>query len=400
MAPPPRPHPCARSPRVDRVNGWLEAAWRKGISDRPLFDTETLWKRALRDTCSGGEKSIRSDADVDDFRLRLETLVRSLVSEARLNAIGITMAHGQLVRAIRQRLELGVMWDKEPGLLETPLAPPIIVVGHMRSGTTRIHRLLAADPALSATRFCDSWHPVPRSPDTRPAWSSLSLLFARALNPWLDAIHPFGVTRADEELGWLAVALDHCAYEAQWHIPSFTAFSEDRDPAPVYREFARMLRTDAAWHGNAHRPRVLKVPQFAEDLPALLAQFPDARVVKTRRCTDDTAVSAASLVANQMAIQSDEVDFSWIETEVARKIALRQGRMEAALAGFEGPLAIVDFEALNTDWEAETRRLYADLRLPLSDDALAAMRKEHGRATQSPHTAHRRQLQEFSQNAA
>ncbi len=335
-----------------------------------------------------------------DFRLRLEILAESLVVEAKLNPLGLTMAHGQLVRAIRQRLELGALWQAAPDVLDTPLAPPVIVVGHMRSGTTRVHRLLAADPALSATRFCDSWHPVPRSPDTRPAWSALSLLFARALDPWLDSIHPFGATRADEELGWLATALDHCAYEAQWHIPSFTAFSEERDPAPVYREFVRMLQTDANWHANADRPRVLKVPQFAEDLPALLAQFPDARVVKTKRCPDETAASAASLVANQMVLQSDEVDFDWITAEAARKISLRQNRMEAALSRFTGPLAEVDFVALDSDWETETRRIYAALGMSLSSQALVAMRGEQGRAVASPHTAHGQQLREFSETTA
>ena len=307
------------------------------------------------------------------------------------------MAHGQLVRAIRQRLELGALWQAQPGILETPLAPPVIVVGHMRSGTTRVHRLLASDPALAATRFCDSWQPVPRSPDTRPAWSAITLLFARAIDPWIDSIHPFGVTRADEELGWLAAALDHSAYEAQWHSPGFSAFSEARDPAPVYREFARMLRTDASWHANADRPRVLKVPQFAEDLSVLLSQFPGARVIMTHRCEKDLARSAASLVANQMTIQSDTVDFNWIESEMQRKISLRQQRMDDALGSFTGPLARVEFEALNADWEAEVARIYGDLGLPLTATALTKMRGEQARAADGEHQSHSRAYNAFAQ---
>jgi hypothetical protein len=380
---------------VDRVIGWLETAWRKGLSERPSLDPEAVWAKALRDAPEGGEQGPRSEADMADFRLRLGVLAESLATEAQLNPLGLTMAHGQLVRAIRQRLQLGALWQVEPAVLETPLAAPIIIVGHMRSGTTRVHRLLAADPALAATRFCDSWHPVPRSPDTRPAWSALSLVFARALDPWLDSIHPFGVTRADEELGWLAAALDHCAYEAQWRIPTFTRFSEARDAAPVYREFARMLRTDAAWHGNAQRPRVLKVPQFAEDLPTLLEQFPDARVVLTHRCEQELLHSAASLVANQMAIQSDHVDFAWIEAEVARKIALRQDRMDHALTGFQGRLTVVEFDALNADWESETARIYADLGLRLDATALASMRAEQSRAAKGRHRVHAQDYRTF-----
>jgi hypothetical protein len=268
----------------------------------------------------------------------------------------------------------------------------------MRGGTTRVHRLLAADPAHSATRFCDSWHPLPpgRRPDLRPFWSALTLAFARRVDPWLDTIHPFGTTRPDEELGWLASALDHCAYEAQWRIPTFTHWSEARDPVPVYREFARIFATDAAHRGNADRPRVMKVPQFAEDLPTLLAQFPDARVVVARRDPADVVRSAASLLANQMAIQSDRADFAWIEEESRRKVALRAQRMDSTLARFTGPLASVDFDALDEDWEEAVGAIYSQLGLPLSPAALEAMRAEQGRAGKFAHTSHAHAYRRFA----
>jgi len=348
----------------------------------------------LRAAPAEGETGGRCEADAADFRLRLERLCASLQDEARLNALGLTIAHGQLTRVVVQRLKLGALWQRRPELLEQPLAPPILVVGQMRGGTTRIHRLLAADPAHAATRFCDSWHPVPETPDLRPLWSGLTLAFLHRVDPWLESIHPFGSTRPDEELGWLAAALDHCAYEAQWRVPAFVAFSEERDPAPVYREFARILATDAAHRGNAARPRLMKVPQFAEDLPTLLAQFPDARVIVARRDREDVFASSVSFVANQMTIQSDAVELTWIEAEWRRKIALREARMAAALAGFAGPVAEIDYAALDADWEAEIARAYRELGLPFTGQARAAMRTEHGR--RSAHRSHRDAYLEFA----
>lgn len=392
----PRPHPLARAPLVCRIDRWLESAWNRGWLSRPPLDPDALMEKAAIGVKPGGEEGGRCAEDVADFRLRLEKLTQSLVSEARLNSLGQAVAHGQLVRVIRQRLRLGRWWRRYPYLQTTRVAPPILVVGQMRAGTTRIHRLLAADPAHAATRFCDSWNPVPqRAPDLRAIKSAFVLLGARRIDPWIDSIHPFGARRADEELGWLASALDHCAYEAQWRIPSFTAFSEARDPAPVYREFARILATDAARHGNAGKPRVMKVPQFAEDLPAVLEQFPEARVVVALREPEDVARSAASLVANQMTIQSDEVDLAWITREWERKIALRQARMDEALAVFDGPVARVDFAALDEDWEREIEAVYAALGLTLSDAARAAMREEQRRAAAAPHTLHREQIRRF-----
>lgn len=393
--PRPRSHPLARSARVDRLNSWLELAWRRGMSPRPDLDPEALWAKALRDASPDGEIGPRPAEDIEDFRLRLEVLTTSLKEEAQLNPLGLTIAHGQLARVVRHRLLLGDLWDRQPELCAAEIAPPIIVVGQMRSGTTRVHRLLAADPAHAHTRFCDSWHPVPRNPDTRPAWSALSLSLARVLDPWLDTLHPFGATRPDEELGWLAAALNHSTYESQWRIPTYTGFSEGRDPAPVYREFARILRTDAQWRDNVRQPRVLKVPQFAEDLPALLAQFPDARVVLTRRDESDLAASAASLVANQMTIQSDAVELDWLVQECRRKIGLRQSRIERALAQFSGPLATVEFDDLARDWKGEVTRIYRQLGLTLTDAALAAMGTEQHRAKRSHHQHHSGQYRAF-----
>jgi len=397
-----RPHPLARGPLVDKLDRLLGRLWAKGLCQRPSLDPVQLWAKALRQAPATGEAGGRTDTEVADFRQRLERLCASLEDEADLTDLGRTIAHGQLVRVLRQRLQVGALWHDRPDLPATPLAPPIIVVGQMRGGTTRIHRLLAADPAHAATRFCDSWHAVPPRagrPDLRPLWSALTLVLARRLDPWLDTIHPFGATRPDEELGWLAAALDHCAYEAQWRIPGYSLWSEARDPAPVYAEFARILATDAASRGNADRPRVLKVPQFAEDLPALLARFPQARVVVARRDQEDVVASAVSLVANQRAMQSATAELGCIEAECRRKVALREVRMAQALAGYTGPVAEVDFAALDSDWEGEITRAYDALGLPLTPAALAAMRAEQGRAARQPHHAHKAAYRRFSRRS-
>ncbi|HSG34934.1 MAG TPA: sulfotransferase [Sphingomonadaceae bacterium] len=392
----PRPHPLARAKLVCRLDRMLGSAWDRGWLNRPPLDPAELFEKAAIGVRPGGEEGGRRGDEVADFRLRLDRLTDSLSNEARLNSLGLAVAHGQLVRVIRQRLRLGRWWARYPHLYQTPVAPPILVVGQMRAGTTRIHRLLAADPAHAATRFCDSWNPVPqKAPDLRALKSTFALMGARRIDPWIDSIHPFGARRADEELGWLASALDHCAYEAQWRIPGFTAFSEARDPAPIYREFARILATDAARHGNADRPRVMKVPQFAEDLATVLEQFPDAKVVVAMREPKDVARSAASLVANQMTIQSDEVDYAWIKREWDRKIALRQRRMDEALATFDGRVARVDFAALEDDWEGEIAQVYRALGLKLTPEAQRSMQAEQRRSDQTPHAGHRIQMRQF-----
>lgn len=395
---PPRPHPLARSRLSERAGALVETLWERGVTPRPPLEPDFLWGVGSKGFDAADEQSVRSGEDAADFRDRLDRLCTSLREEANLNPLGHTMAYGQLTSAIRKRHALGHLWREQPEMADTPLAPPIIVVGQMRAGTTRMHRLLAADPAHAGTPFCNSHDPLPRKPDLRPLKSAAGLAIARRINPWLDTLHPFGPTRIDEEIGWLAAALDACTYEAQYAIPAFVAFNEASDARAVYREFARILRTDAATAGNAERPRVMKCPQFCEQLPALLEQFPDARLVVTQRTHDEVLASSVSMVAAQMAFQTDTASLAAIEAEWRRKLALREARVEAALAHWHGPVARVDYAALNADWRTEIARTYAALGLSLSPQALAAMEAEQAQAAREAHTAHARDLARFRQN--
>ena len=373
----------------------VETLWQRRLTPKPPLEPEFLWQVGSKGFSPEDEISIRSDEDVRDFRDRLGRLCQSLRDEAQLNAIGHTMAYGQLTSAIRKRHALGRYWRERPEAGETAIAAPIIVVGQMRAGTTRMHRLLAADPAHAGTPFCRSHDPVPRRPDLRALKSAAGLAIARRINPWLDTFHPFGPTRIDEEIGWLSAALDACTFEAQYRIPSYVAFNEASDARPVYREFARILRTDAAAAGDAGRPRVMKCPQFCEHLPALLEQFPDARLVVTRRSAPEVLASSVSMVAAQTAFQTDSASLPAIEAEWRRKLAMREQRVEAALAAWRGAVAYVEFDALNADWRGEIARTYQTLGLKLTAAALATMEAEQAQAARDAHHGHARDLARF-----
>lgn len=399
MAPPPRDHLLARGPLAERANTFLGKAWDRGWLPPPALDPDALWALAAKPygaRAGAAEHGGRSPEDAADFRERLERLCAALHAEADLNPLGRAMAWGQLSRVVKNRLAFGALWLDRPELLETPLAPPIIVVGHMRSGTTRIHTLLAADPAHSHTRYCDAYHPVPAPLGMNRVRAAMELAMLGLLNPWMQSIHPMAPAAVEEELAWLSAALHHSIYESQWHIPAYSAWSEARDPLPVYREFTRILATDAAHRGLADKPRVLKVPAFAEDLATLLALFPDARLVIAEREHEAVLKSAISLAANQMAIQSDTCCLEAIEARWRHKIALREARMVAALEGWQGPVARACFDALNTDWESAIAGIYAGLGLTLTPQARAAMHKVMAASEDGHHRQHAEQLARFS----
>ena len=397
---PTRDHLLARGPVAEKANAFLGKAWERGWLPPPVLEPEEMWAIATKAhgaRAEAAEHGGRSEEDVADFRERLARLIAALEDEADLNPLGRAMAWGQLARVVKNRLAFGSLWLERPELLETPLAPPIIVIGHMRSGTTRIHTLLAADPAHSHTRYCDAYHPVPARLGMNRVKAAMELAMLGLLNPWMQSIHPMAASGVEEELAWLSAALHHSIYESQWHIPAYSAWSEARDPAPVYREFARILRTDAAIRSVADKPRVLKVPAFAEDLTTLLSLFPDARLVIAHRAHDAVLRSAVSLAANQMAIQSDSCDLASIEARWRHKIALREARMAEALADWQGPIARLTFEDLNADWEGAIARCYADLGITLTGSALLGMRSVMTASEAGQHHAHAEQLARFAE---
>lgn len=400
MAAPVRDHLLARGPLADRANAFLGKAWERGWLPPPALDPDALWALAAKPygaRAEVAEHGGRAPEDVADFRERLARLVASIAAQADLNPLGRAMAWGQLSRAVKNRLAFGNLWLERPGLLETPLAPPIIVIGHMRSGTTRIHTLLAADPTHSHTRYCDAYHPVPGKLGMNRVKAALELAMLGLLNPWMQSIHPMAPAAVEEELAWISAALHHSIYESQWHIPAFSAWSEARDPAPIYREFRRILQTDAAHRGIADKPRVLKVPAFAEDLSTLLDLFPAARLVIAEREHEAVLRSAISLAANQMAMQSDSCCLDAIEARWRHKIALREARMAEALASWQGPVARACYDALNADWEAAITGIYADLGLTLTPEARAAMHKVMAASEDGHHRAHAAQLARFAE---
>jgi hypothetical protein len=370
----------------------LRAVWRSGIATRPVLDGEAMVAHA-----SGLEG--HDDFGPDHWRAPFALLVDALNSEADLNPIGRTLAYGQLMKVLRERLRAHALWRTHPEILGTPLGSPIIVLGSMRSGTTRIQRLLACDDRLVHTRLFESLSPVPqraRGPaDYRPLQAAAGLAFLHALNPALAAVHPSGANLPDEEFGLFSFAFSGAQFQAQWRIPAFARWWEAQDPIAVYGDFRRLLQT-IAWTrgGRSDRPWVLKAPQFMEELDALLAVFPDARLLCLGRDAVDVVASSCSLVWQQQRIQSNTPDRHWIGREWLHKTTHRVRAAAASRAGRPDVAQLaIDFAAVDRDWRGEIERIYAFLGLEPTSRALAAMQAYLARAT--GHRGHRYTLEEF-----
>lgn len=304
----------------------------------------------------------------------LAVMVEALKAEASLNAIGRFAATGQFLKVMRERLWTQHWCDSEPAILAEPLEPPVIVVGPMRSGTTRLHRLLAADERFEHLRFFETVCPVPPpdfrpgAADPRPREAGRLLSTVHRLNPRTAVIHPTAPFEPEEELGLLVASAWGMKHEAQWRIPSYSRWSEAKDATPAYRHVARLLRV-VRWArgGTSRKPWVLKTPQHMLDLPALLQVFPDARLIFIHRDPDRVVGSSCSLVWNQMTIHSDKVDPAWIGQHWLHKTRLKIDRMQVARSRID-PRQRIDvlYSDMDADWSAVMQRVYAFLDMDIT----------------------------------
>lgn len=366
FSPPPAPVLANPNTRVAALNALLARSWSAGVFSTPSLDPGVLVDTAVRQTGL-------DDFGRDHWRPALEQLCASLDGEADLNPFGRTVAHGQVVAALKLRLRAHALWQRHPEILDIPLTAPIIVLGQMRSGTTRLQRLLACDPRLDHTRFFESSHPLPQR--GRRLRAGLGLKAMAALNRDFAAIHPTGAGLPDEEIGLFAPGLISSQFEVQWRIPSYARWCEAADTRAAYAEFRALLQTLRWLRGQrGDRPWVLKVPQFTQDLPALLASFPDARLLCVERERAAVVGSAASLVLNQMQLQSDAADPHWIGREWLGKVVHREAVVARTLAGRPCvPRHSVDYARMDDDWLSEIEAVYDFLELPLTGPVIAAM---------------------------
>jgi len=340
------------------------------------------------------------------FEQPFSVLLDSIREEARLNPAGEFAARLQFGKVLRDRLTAIEWFKRRPEILARSIPRPVVIVGPMRSGTTRLHRLLASDRRFSHMRSFETISPVPRldfeavlegrKRDFRPVLARRVMRIARLANPRTLSIHPTGPFEPEEELGLLVNSMYGMKHEAQWRVPSYGRWCERIDATPAYRHLADLLRL-VGWSQQVSeiRPWILKTPQHMLDLPALMEVFPDARIIFTHRDPQRFVGSAASLAWNQTAIYSDEVTPHDVGREWMRKSVLQVERMMAARSLVPADRRIdVGYDEMERDWQSTMERIYAFLDLDIAP-AMPAMGDYVDRTRRLKRTPHRYSLEQF-----
>ena len=268
-----------------------------------------------------------SDLGKDFWDEPVERMIDSINGEANLNPIGRFITRERLTSLISIRLRAEYFFKKYPEILEQELYPAWIIVGLQRTGTTKLHRLLAVDPNH---RVIPSWeviNPMPLNLDFRPSGvhedlkrmkvARTSVKAVELMSPGFFAIHPIDAIQPEEDILMLDVSFLSTTTEAMMDVPSYAAWLEQTDQSPAY-EYAVKLMKFLQWVKPAKR-WVLKTPHHLEFPHLITKYFNDVKFIWPHRNIYESVPSYLSMLTYNYMMLSDDVDERKIAAHWVRK---------------------------------------------------------------------------------
>lgn len=302
-----------------------------------------------------------------DFHANLRVFLHSLNEEAELNAFGRMSARRTIIARLTDRLRAQELFDRFPEILQRKLGPVTVIVGAARSGTTKVHRLLARDQRFLHLRDWEVNFPVPTrqcfgaNPDPRISRARAVHKAVEEMNPVNVKIHPLNATAPEEEIGLLNQSFCGLMLESLFWTPTFGRWCLRNPQIPAYAYMKKLIQL-ISWFRNdpPGQPWILKSPQHMQDLDALLHVFPQAKIVFVHRDPVKTIPSNCSLVWNLTILGTDNHDRKRVGAYYLEKVTEQLAKVKAERATLlpESQQMDIFYEALCRDWKAEIQKIY------------------------------------------
>jgi len=254
----------------------------------------------------------------------LDHLLYSVNNEAELSPVGRFITQQRLVGMLSIRLRAENDFKKHPEILEQELYPVELICGLQRTGTTKLQRLLAADPENRVLLSWEAINPVPLSeqPNEKDKRIKAALLSEKALKliaPGFFSIHPVEYEKPEEDILLLDNTFMSTTTEATMYVPSYAAWLEKTDQTIAYEYMMKLLK-----YLQLQRPAkrwVLKSPHHMEFLDIIKKLFGQVQFIWTHRDISQSLPSFLSMVAHSQSIFSDKVTLDRVAKHWVRKTA-------------------------------------------------------------------------------
>lgn len=381
---------------VKAINGVMRLLNAFGLA-RPDLSAQSLLAAARRET--GLERF-----NDESFLPGLDKLLDSITNQAQLNPFGRLHAKTEITASLKNLLWANACFEANPEILQRRIVKPLIIVGPVRSGTTRLHRMLATNPRFQYVRAWEGFNPAPRPglPDggkeIRRSEVEKFLNLGQKLNPGAFTAHPMDADWAEEELLLLNHAFGGLSPLGLYRIPGFRDWFMSADRHPAYRTMANLMRLISWARGDAEETRwVMKTPQYMLDLDVLVDVFPDAQFLFIHRDPLKTVASTLSLMWHFAAYNTDlplraAIRDTWLP--LCEEMARRSMAVRETLPGAQQH--DVYFADMNHDWRKVMAGVYEFAGLDFdgeAENAMAAWLADSER--EGRHKGHRYALEDF-----
>jgi hypothetical protein len=340
----------------------------------------------------------------ESFLQPMKVLLDSARQEAGLNAFGRAVIKSHTLRVLKNRLRTHAYLALHPEIRERKIAAPIVIIGPHRSGTTRLHRMLASDARLQHLKAWEGINPGPW-PDRADLGNpgrheeARQMLDGRAqFYPGAFGAHPMHADWPEEEMHLLNQSFCGFLPVGMYRVPAYYRWLLDADKTFAYRHMADLMRLISATRGDPEgKPWILKNPQHMLDLDVLMAVFPDAKLIFTHRDPIKTVGSVLSLMWHYAVQHTDapcraELKETWLDfcEQMARRCIQERERIAPSQQ------TNMYYHEMGRDWRGMMRQVYRFIGIPFTPEAELSMAEwlRHSES-QNHHNAHRYALGDF-----
>lgn len=332
-----------------------------------------------------------------EFVDALDRYLDGLRTEARLSENGVIAVQMGVTRLLGNRLRIHDALTSSPAAADEVVTDPVIIIGMPRSGTTKLHRMMARDSRFQTLPLWKILNPVPLGvdPDPRIEIAEGFVGMLRQTSTDFAAAHPMAALEVDEEEFLMEHTFLTYAAFYQAHIPTYQTWVLAQNFDRWYREFHELLQFLQYDDAAAGRRWLLKAPSHTAHLDKLFEYFPDATVVHCHRDPQAVVPSLCGLIRAVRSLYSDHVDLPEIGTwALEHWPPLLDVHMEQRDRWLSHGKTIIDvaYGRLVDDGLPVIEEIYRQAGIDLVDDARQPMAAWQADNPQHKHGRHRYDL--------
>lgn len=347
-----------------------------------------------------------TDFGPDDFREAFLVLVEGLNKDAGIAADRHDHLYKRLQRLLINRLWFAKDLTEHPEILDEDLRTPVVISSLPRTGSTKLHRMLAATGDFQTLPFWQVNMPsrIPGEPD---GGVDKRIAQTRAYEKWMYEVspdvltgHPMFTEAAEEDQWLMEQSFRHPVLFGLFESSHYLQWLMQADMAPSFSYLKSQLKY-LQWQFRQGEPKpwLLKSPTHFGSEQALQGIFASMKIITTHRHPARCMPSIASTAMAARKIHSDKDSRAEMAPGLIGMFSMAStAHMAWRDANPAIPLLDIGFSDVRDDGISVAGQAYDFLGMKLSDDAIANMRQWEADNTREKHGRASYTLEEYQMN--